>query len=465
MILYSDRPPSTKIRDMQTDDTIVAISSPGGSALRGIIRLSGPRSWAIATHILRPVAELRPFCWLDAWLDEPALPVGLMLFQAPRSFTGQAIAELHIPGSPALLAMTMDKLLDNGARQAEGGEFSARAFLHGKLDLTEAEGIAATISARSDHQLRAAASLRHGSLHRWVQQQADQLADILALVEAGIDFSDEPGVNFIALDQLRQRLDEVSRAMQSLEARAVSWEALAAMPTVVLLGRPNVGKSSLLNALSGQQRAIVSPVAGTTRDALSVELSQASRSIRLIDAAGVETDLTPMAELMNDSRRQTLLRADVILLVVDPADTDGSLKALLKEVQDIHVWKIVVRNKSELIGGLRSAPPTISLPWINVSAKTGDSLPTLRALLFEYAHRQPPVAEDCLTLNSRHQMLLRQARAALQRAGEILASSAQFPELLAADLRGALDDLGAISGTISSDDVLGRIFSSFCIGK
>ncbi len=456
---------ATKIRLMQSNDTIVAISSPAGAALRGIIRLSGPRSWAIAQSVLRPLSAIRPYCWIDAWLGDIALPVGLMLVQAPRSFTGQDIAELHIPGSPALLAMTMDRLLASGTRQAEGGEFSARAFLNGKLDLTEAEGIAATISARSDHQLRAAASLRHGSLHRWVRRQADNLADILALVEAGIDFSDEPGVSFIGLDQLQQRLEDVSRAMQGLEERAVSWEALAAMPTVVLLGRPNVGKSSLLNALSGQQRAIVSPVSGTTRDALSVELSEASRSVRLVDAAGVETDLTPMADLMNDARRQTLLRADVILLVIDHTDTESTLQALPVEVQDIHVWKIIVRNKSDLSGGLRCAPPTIALPWINVAAKTGDSLPALRAMLFEYAHRQAPVAEDCLTLNGRHQLLLRQARSALERAEKILASSRQFPELLAADLRAALDDLGAISGTISSDDVLGRIFSSFCIGK
>lgn len=450
---------------MQSNDTIAAISSPAGSAPRGIIRLSGPQSWAIAQSVLRPMAPIRPYCWIDAWIEDPALPVGLMLFQTPRSFTGQDIAELHIPGSPALLAMTMQKFLTNGARQAEGGEFSARAFLNGKLDLTEAEGIAATIAARSDHQLRAAASLRQGSLHRWVQQQADNLADLLAMVEAGIDFSDEPGVSFIALDQLQQRLDDISCAMQALESRSVSWEALPAMPTVIMLGRPNVGKSSLLNAISGQQRAIVSPVAGTTRDALSVEISDASRSVRLVDAAGVETDLTPMADLMNDARRQTLLRADVILLVIDHTDTDGSLQALLGEVQDIHVWKIIVRNKSDLSAGLRASPAAIPLPWISASAKTGDSLPALRTMLFDYAHRQAPVTEDCLTLNSRHQVLLRQASAAVQRAGEILASSGQFPELLAADLRAALDDLGAISGTISSDDVLGRIFSSFCIGK
>lgn len=450
---------------MHTNDTIAAISSPAGPAGRGIIRLSGPMSWAIAQSVLRPLSAIRPYCWMDAWLLEIALPAGLMSFKAPRSFTGQDIAELHIPGAPALLNLMLEKLLTNGARQAEAGEFSARAFLNGKLDLTEAEGIAATISARSGHQLRAAASLRHGRLHQWVKQQADDLADILALIEAGIDFSDEPGVSFIALDQLQQRLSSVSSAMQSLELRAVSWEALAAMPTVVLLGRPNVGKSSLLNALSGQNRAIVSPVAGTTRDALSIELSDASRSVRLVDAAGVEDQNTAIANLMNDARRQTLLRADVILLVIDDADTPEMLHALLGEVQDANVWKIIVRNKSDLSAGLHAAPAALLLPWINVAAKTGQCLPALRELIFDYAHRHAPVAEDCLTLNGRHQQLLRQAQLAMRRAEDLLKASGQFPELLAADLRLALNDLGSISGTISSDEILGRIFGSFCIGK
>ncbi len=450
---------------MHTEDTIAAISSPAGAAGRGIIRVSGPMSWTMAQSVLRPIPAVRPYRWLDAWLVEIALPAGLICFQAPRSFTGQDVAELHIPGAPALLELIMEKLLSNGARQAEAGEFSARAFLNGKLDLTEAEGIAATISARSSHQLRAAASLRHGRLHQWVKQHADDLADILALVEAGIDFSDEPGVSFIALDQLQRRIESVSGAIQTLESRSVSWEALPAMPAVVLLGRPNVGKSSLLNALSGTDRAIVSPVAGTTRDALSLELTDASRSVRLVDAAGVEDQNTAMANLMNDARRQTLLRADVILLVMDHADTPVTMRTLLDEVRDANAWKIIVRNKSDLSGGLRAAPAEHSLPWINVAAKTGLNLPALRELIFDYAYRQAPMAEECLTLNGRHQHLLRQAQLALSRAEDILKTSGQFPELLAADLRLALDDLGSISGAISSDEILGRIFGSFCIGK
>lgn len=419
----------------------------------------------MAESVLQPLSGTRANEWIDTWLLDPALPAGLILFQSPRSFTGQDIAELHLPGSPALLAMTLAKILTNGARQAEPGEFSARAFLHGKLDLTEAEGIAATISARSTHQLRAATSLREGRLHQWVTQYADRVADVLALVEAGIDFSDEPGVTFIALEELQQRLDAVISAVKSLESQAVSWEVLSALPTVVLLGRPNVGKSTLLNTLSGQNRAIVSPIAGTTRDAIAAEMCQSSRSVQLIDVAGVESTHLGISGLMNIARQQTLLRADVILLVVDHNDTPQTLQQLLSEVPLANVWKIIVRGKSDLPEGMHDAPSGLALPWIRVSARNGANLSALRELIFSYAHRQPPLAEDCLTLNDRHRQLLQQAGAALQRARDMLAASVKFPELLAADLRVALDELGGISGTISSDDVLGRIFGSFCIGK
>ncbi|MGC8624016.1 MAG: tRNA modification GTPase [Phycisphaerae bacterium] len=442
----------------------MAISSPAGPAQRGIIRLSGPQSWAGALRILKPLIITHAYRWMNAWLTDPPLPAGLILFRAPRSFTGQDMAELHVPGAPALLSMTLEKLLANGARRAEAGEFSARAFLHGKFNLTEVEGIAATISARGRHQLRAAASLRHGRLHQLVQQHADHLADLLALVEAGIDFSDEPDVSFITVAELRERLDTVISAIRALQMRAVSWEALSAQPIVVFLGRANVGKSSLLNSLSGQDRAIVSSTAGTTRDALAVELCDNSRVVRLMDAAGVEDHRTGLAGLMNEARQQLLLRADVILLTIDQEDTPESLAQLLVPVQSVNAWKIIVRNKADLPGGMR-ATASHNLPWLNVSAKTGDNLAALRTAIFDYAHRQAPLGDDCLTLNARHQQLIQQAGAALQRAGNTLASAPQFPELLAADLRAALDALGAISGAISSDDVLGRIFGGFCIGK
>ena len=183
--------------------------------------------------------------------------------------------------------MVLDAVLAAGARQAEPGEFSARAFFHGKCDLTEAEGIAATIGAENERQLRAAAALRDGALHRWCQTLCDRLGDMLALVEAGIDFSDEPDVSFISPAELQRQIAAIAADIARAQSHAVQWESLDMLPAVVLLGRPNVGKSSLLNALAGHDRAIVSPIAGTTRDAVSTVIQTPAGPVRLVDAAGI----------------------------------------------------------------------------------------------------------------------------------------------------------------------------------
>ncbi|HTV48845.1 MAG TPA: tRNA uridine-5-carboxymethylaminomethyl(34) synthesis GTPase MnmE [Phycisphaerae bacterium] len=452
---------------MSTTDTIVAISSAASPAYRGIIRLSGPDSWKLAFKLVHKVSDPQPNHWFNVQLADPPVPVGLIFFRAPKSFTGQDIVELHLPGSVPLLNMILKALISAGARQALPGEFSSRAFLNSKMDLSEAEGIAAVIAARSAHQLRAATSLREGSLHRWTARHVEELADLLALVEAGIDFSDEPGVSFISPEILRSRLDSISADVQKLRSSAVNWESLPTTPAVVLLGRPNVGKSSLLNSLSKQNRAIVSPQAGTTRDQLSVTLTSDALSIRLIDAPGIEAGASQLSELMNQTRRNVLLTADVILIVLDKTDTSQTLRDVLDEVADINAWKLVVRNKIDLPDGLRALPPEIDLPFLSVSALTGENLDELFAKIKELAHRDAPVAHECATLNRRHLQALSDAHQALNRAREAAESAGidQFPELLASDLRAALDAMGEISGEVSSDDILGRIFGSFCIGK
>jgi tRNA modification GTPase len=452
---------------MITNDTIVAISSAIGPAQRGIIRLSGPDSWKLTLKMVRGITDPRPYHWFDVWLIDPYLPAGLILFRAPRSYTGQDMAELHLPGSVPLLNMIVGELIRAGARQAQAGEFSARAFLNSKMDLSEAEGIAATIGARNAHQLRAAASLREGSLHRWTSKHADELADLLALVEAGIDFSDEPGITFISSEDLRLRLSACIADIEKLQNSAVHWESLQTSPTVVMLGRPNVGKSSLLNKLSGRNRAIVSSYAGTTRDQLSVTLDRGDLTVRLYDAPGVENTRSELSDLMNQTRKNILLTADVVLIVLDQSDTPETLRELLHEIADINAWKLVVRNKYDLPGGLRAQPPGMDLPFVNASALTGENLESLFAHAVELAHRDVPVAEECATLNHRHLAALSDTHEALCRALDAAQSAQadQFPELLASDLRAALNALGEISGAISSDDVLGRIFGSFCIGK
>ncbi len=452
---------------MNTADTIAAISSPPGMGWRGIVRLSGPEAWPLVQKIL--CADFEPIAhrWRDILLPHPPVPAGLIFFRAPRSFTGQDMLELHLPGSMPLLNMVLRTLLAAGARQAQAGEFSARAFLNGKCDLTEAEGIAATIAARNARQLRAAAGLREGALHRWTKRRSDSLADLLALVEAGIDFSDEPEISLIGSEDLGRRISDMLRDIAELREHALRWESFDTLPTVVLLGRPNVGKSSLLNVLSGQERAIVSPQAGATRDSLAATAPTPDGPVRLLDAAGVEDQGRGMALLLNQSRRHALLAADGALLVIDERDTPDSVRRLMEELADSSAWKILVRNKMDIPDGLGAAPRETGLEFVAVSARTGENLADLLRLIGRRVKEESPLAEEYLALNARHRHSLEQAAAALRRGFDMTrnAGAERFPELVAGDLRAALDALGAISGTISADDVLGRIFGSFCIGK
>lgn len=453
---------------MMTHDTIVAISSPPGNAMRGIIRLSGPLAHNLALRVVQPHMESRPRRWIDSTLRDPPCPSALLLFEAPASFTGQHIAEIHLPGSPILLDMVLEQLIHAGARPAEPGEFTARAFFNGKFDLTRAEGIAATIAARNRRQLRAAGSLRHGELFRWTQRCAEELADLLALVEAGIDFSDEPDITFISADALTTKLRDIQSRVADLLGSAVRWETLDTLPGVILLGRANVGKSSLLNALAGHDRAIVSAQAGTTRDAISVTLQSPSGLFRLFDVAGVDEDTSLLAQGMNKSRRATLGDVDVICLVTDRSEDPTALLQLIPE--DI-VWSkeqiIFIRNKCDLPDIPPDGIAQANFPAIAVSARTGENLDRLRDMIAHAIDHSPAMAEGRIAINIRHRSLLDQARAALVRADELSQQSTlvMTAELMASELRLTLDALGEISGAISPDELLGRIFSRFCIGK
>jgi len=450
---------------MLTSDTIAAISSAPGGALRGIVRLSGQDAWKHAFSVLaQPPVEPLPGHAYQVALASPPLPLELLLFRGPHSFTGEDIAELQLPGSPALLRMVMDDLLHAGARQAGPGEFTARAFFHGKIDLTEAEGIAATIAAANDRQLRAATTLRDGALHQWITKKAEAIADILALMEAGIDFTDQEGVSFISGDQVRHRLRDIIMDIRVAPQQAIRWDQLDAHPTVVLTGRPNVGKSSLVNALLGQDRALVSPVAGTTRDALSALLPTSGGLIRLVDVAGVDRDQQELSAKMNQARARALRQADLILLVVDPWDDDATVSADLDGLtHPSPTLRIcVITNKADI------APTHIPHNGrLLVSAKTGQSLSELKELIVGEVMAAETTRGHLLPLNQRHRKLLREAIVPLERVAFEASNEnlERHPELLAADLRHALDLLGEISGAISPDDVLGRIFSSFCIGK
>ncbi|MBK8268909.1 MAG: 50S ribosome-binding GTPase [Planctomycetes bacterium] len=262
-----------------------------------------PPSWHIGT--------LKP--------ENHELPASLLCFRAPRSYTGQDTIELHTIGSPVLLGMIVEIFLAGGARRAEPGEFTARAFLAGKLDLSQVHAVAGLIAARSDMQLRAAQSLLHGALSQRANEAREELADLLSLVEGAMDFADEP-IEFITADALRERLSKTHAMLSATIDAGHRAERWGGLPRVLLVGRPNAGKSSLLNALTGIHRAIASPIAGTTRDAISAPLNLGETECLLIDIAGLDDATNELDRIAQHLAHQAIQDADLILEVIDPTD-------------------------------------------------------------------------------------------------------------------------------------------------
>jgi tRNA modification GTPase len=458
------------------NDTIIAVSSPPtGGGIRAIVRLSGPAAWRLAGEVVDLPAGAAAGYYgklIMPLLNATGGFAAALLFKGPRSFTGDDVAELHIPNSPAVLRACVDRVLVRGgaeARLAGPGEFSARAFFNGKIDLTEAEGIAATINAHSEAELRAATALREGRLHQEIERYAQMLGDALASVEAGIDFSDEEGVSFVDAAKLGSTLEQLGESIDRHLKSSLRVDRLDAAPTVVFIGKPNVGKSSLINALTGTSRSIVSEAAGTTRDILSATLHTAKGEIRLLDVPGDEIPSDDIRSKMMDARRVALLDADLVIRVVDHTQPVSDLDGWTDVPGDM----ICVQNKSDLLPEEANEEgywlPGSGKPWGVVSAKTGHHIETLRDVIVRLCERnESSLSGHRLVLNQRHRVLLHEAKTAILDAAGYTRDEQllrRYTELLAADLRRALDLLGQITGTISPDEVLGRIFSQFCIGK
>ncbi len=449
---------------MQLADTIVAISSAAGAAARMIVRLSGRDSLPLARGLCTDVGEAAGAARRSLSFDDLTVPAWVYVFRGPRSYTGDDLVEFHLPGNPLLARMLLDALTRAGARPADPGEFTARAYFNGRLDLAEAEGVAATIAAGNEQELAAARQLLSGELSRRLRPTMDLVAETLALVEVGIDFAEED-VSFLPAAELARRAAECDAALARLLDESGRFEPLSHEPTIVLVGRPNAGKSTLLNALAGRERAVVSPIAGTTRDALSAEVALPRGIVRLIDVAGIDADAGgsasgPAADIerqMRDRALRTAEGADVLVLVRDATDPAPAIATPRPP-------DVTVRTKADLLSS--AVTDVTGNADVAVSAVTALNLDRLRAFLDLKAFGDGGGGGGggaALALNARHVTCVQEARSALNRAAASVAGGSH--ELVALELREALDALGRVLGAVTPDDLLGRIFSSFCIGK
>jgi tRNA modification GTPase len=421
------------------------------------VRLSGPDALRCALtrfSAAEPIAPDRRHCYEGEvrlpGIDAP-LPADLHVWPAPHTYTGQPLTEIHSISSPPLVELLIAALLDAGARAARPGEFTLRAFLAGKLDLTRAEAVLGVIEAGSRAELTQALAQLAGGVARPLQELRDDLLNLLADVEAGLDFTEED-IHFVSREDLLARLGK-GLALVTLLGKQLEQRAVAGRPfRAVLAGRPNAGKSSLFNALAGDAAALVSPQPGTTRDYLVRRLDLGNVAVELVDTAGWQETLDTIAQQAQALGRDQAERADLLLLCVEAGCSFGEAEKALLRRQDVPA--VAVTTKADL------AAPAADL--LATSALTGAGLEALRDLLAERARSRPQPALAPSLSRCRHHVdacleHLRRAHATVL--------FEDPPELLALELRAALDELGEMVGAVYTDDLLDRIFSRFCIGK
>ena len=444
-------------------DTIAAVATASGAAGLGIIRLSGPRAIALAQTLTGAMLRPRHAHYLRFHdHDGSVIDDGIALsFPAPHSYTGEDVVELQAHGSPVLLAQLLRRCLALGARAARPGEFTERAFLEGRLDLAQAEAVADLIHAGSESAARAARRSLDGEFSRAVVALAQDLSVLRVHVEAAFDFPDED-IDLLAMPALAARLDKVRDALSALRARADRGRRLVDGLHVVITGAPNVGKSSLLNALVAEDRAIVSTTPGTTRDLLREDLQLDGVALTLVDSAGLHASTDPLeAEGMRRARAE-LSRADLVLAVLDASAPHDAASAAFAAELPPGVAVLWLQNKCDLVPG--TSPSAVSLPGdvLAISARTGAGLDALRSRL-RAAAGQDVGATGSFSARARHLDALDHCAAALSVASQRLADGQG--ELAAEDLRLAQAALGQVTGRVDADMLLGQIFAGFCIGK
>lgn len=459
---------------MYREDTIAAVATPPGEGGVGIVRVSGPQAERIGHEIFfRPPGKngaLRSHVLHYGTIRDPG--TGTVLDQAllalmrkPRSYTGEDVVEFHCHGGPFLVRQVLGLILARGARQAEAGEFTRRAFLNGRLDLSQAEAVLDLIHARTEKAAGLAAGQLTGELSKWVGELRENLLDLLVHVEAAIDFPEEE-IELLKSEELAAKAEALRVAIERL-IKSYDWGRLFREGArVCIAGRPNVGKSSLLNALLGEERVIVTPVPGTTRDVIEETVNLGGFPTVFWDTAGIRESSDPVEKIGIGLSLKHLEASEAVVAVLDGGtpvtSEDESVLAAVRDKKGL-----IVINKIDLpqevdIDQVKKAAPGKTL--IPISATKGEGLSefreALRALLIIDASAEPPM----VITNARHKAALERAEQSLRRAVAAL-QAASPPEFVAVDLEETRESIEEIIGVITNDDVLERIFSKFCIGK
>jgi tRNA modification GTPase len=467
---------STNQQTHRDTETIAAVATPPGRGGIGIVRLSGPEAWPIASRLVRLRRGLEAGRAVLAEVSDPTDPEAVAIdeavvtaFAAPRSYTGEDVVEIAAHGSPVVLATLLRGALASGARLAGPGEFTQRAFLSGRLDLTQAEAVQDLIAAQTLEQARMAAQQLGGALSRRVAPVKEELVILIALLEAGMDFAagELDDVDVVSPQQIRSVLSSVREALEKLARSYAQGHRLREGASLALVGRPNVGKSSLFNRLLERERAIVTPLPGTTRDTVEETMAVGGIPLRLIDTAGLRLageSPADEAEALGIVRsREALADADLVLVVLDATAAVSQEETELFRSLDGRPH-VIVRNKSDL---LPSTPPLRGKEEpdsLLTSALTAEGLEPLRARILQLLHAEGDAVTGGALNSLRQQHAVETALDSLA-AAETANDSGIPHEFLLSDLHGALRALDSLTGQTTSDDILNRIFSTFCIGK
>lgn len=447
-------------------DTIAAIATPLGEGAIAIIRISGKEALSLAQKVYSGnistynshTVHLGKITNLEGQIVDQVL---LTVMRAPRSYTGEDVIEIQCHGGSLITSEVFQCVLSAGARAALPGEFTYRAFMNGKMDLAQAEAVQELIAAKNALSIQAAENQLNGALSKKILSFQQELIDIAAILEAWVDFPEE-GLEFASLEEVLNALENVLKNMQHLNDTFYEGKIVSEGFSLCLVGSPNVGKSSIMNALLGKERAIVTPIAGTTRDLLEEDLRLSGLHFRLIDTAGIrETEELVEQEGIRRSK-QAMQQADLILLVVDASkplnQQDEGLIAQAPAHKTIVIW-----NKIDLpICDLVQIP---LLHAVKVSAKSSEGLPELKKMINELIWKKgPPSKEEILITSARHRESLTQAIDSLHCLIDGLKKGIS-PEFLSSDMRNTLNELGKIIGLDISEEILSAIFSKFCVGK